>query len=177
MHCVFCSLVSYVTCNDSIDVNDKYILFSDTNKEQLTFIHNYHLLYQLIKQEHISNLLDITSDATELSLCYDLLYVNQDKMMIPYDLFWNCMKLLNYNFAYLSNTSTIFHRLLYQFSCVIHKNQMTIHEALLLIMVLKNKCRLLPCNEFINDFIHFLTVTGNIDSTCNNKLFGTLFIF
>jgi len=162
---VFSSVISVlnVTYNDSFRLHNKKDIFSDTDKEQLIYVYNYHVLYLIHKQEIISKLLDITTDATELSLCYDLLSVNQRDKIIPYEIFWNCMKLLDYNFAYISNATTIFHRLLYQFCCTLHKPHMTIHEALLLIMVLKNKCSAVPFIEFINDFIHFMRSTGHID--------------
>ena len=170
----FSSLISNLTFNNSLLPKDKNI-FSDTKIEQLTHVYNYHLLYHINKEELICNLVDITSDASDLSLCYDLLYVNQRENMIPYDLFWNCMKLLNYNFAYLD---TIFHKLLYQFSCTLHKTQMTMHEALLLIMVLKNKCIKLTFSEFINDFIRFIQSNRDIDiNTWNNQLFCRLLEF
>ena len=167
----FSSLISNLTFNNSLLPKDKNI-FSDKKKEQLTHVYNYHLLYHINKEELICNLVDITSDASDLSLCYDLLYVNQRENMIPYDLFWNCMKLLNYNFAYLD---TIFHKLLYQFSCTLHKTQMTMHEALL---VLKNKCIKLTFSEFINDFIRFIQSNRDIDiNTWNNQLFCRLLEF
>lgn len=166
------------------DVNQFYILTKNLqnfallseSEEMINYFKTYHYYYNKNKKDQLQNLVNITNDPIELSLCFDLFFCNQTQNKITYDVFWDCLTLLNYPFSFMSNANTIFHKLFYINACTTHKTFMTINEALLLIMTLKNKCNILSFTQYIKEFIFFMrttcsdTISNSFDTLPNGTL-------
>jgi hypothetical protein len=134
-------------------------------QQSIVLHYDYFNVFRAQRKEIIERFLQYTDNITQIEVIYNVLYANaeitKDDILLSYDMFWHSLRILSYSFA---QWNTDLHRCIFTIGATLHTIKITILEAILLCLVLRDKIpSTIRFSTFMNDVI--TSYTHMYDST------------